>query len=74
VNFVLPSNLTKIGLASFSGCKSLTHFWIVASVEAIELGSLQRSGIANIWVHAENAHFKRVDDFVVTRDEMSLVC
>jgi hypothetical protein len=50
---------------AFTGCKSLTRSWIVASVDEISGNFAVGSAVREICVGGENPHFEPIDGFVV---------
>jgi hypothetical protein len=74
VDFVLPSKLESIGSVSFRGCRSLTRFWIPASVTEIAGTFLQYSGVHEVTVDANNTKFRATEGFLLSRDGKSIVC
>jgi hypothetical protein len=73
VNFVSPSQLRSIDFESFSGCKSLTQFRIVGSVQAISGSFIQGSGVHEVFVDGDNDHFDTLEGFLVNRAGTSIV-
>jgi hypothetical protein len=74
VNFELPSNLVSIGYEAFAFCYSLTRFQIPASVTEIDGNFLCGSGVHDLQVDADNAHFQTIDGFLVNREGTEILC
>jgi hypothetical protein len=73
VEFELPSSLVSIAPEAFAECTALREFRVVASVRQIGDGCLRHSGVRDISVDEDNAHFETVGGCLVKCEGRAIV-
>jgi hypothetical protein len=73
VAFETDSSLRRIGKAVFCGCSSLRSLCLPPSLELMDGGSLQESGVDEIEFEGDDPRFCRSGDFIVNGEGTALI-